>query len=149
MDPIQNVVGLCHHTVKSVGYSTLTYGTHEKCDVPILEKEALVPSESTRLCRSCGWYTRARRFYRQVQWLGRDAFHDGPARQIGRSSDGGIGGDNGRCGWRPGAGYWDGFGVLGYVQTDQTGKFVWTHSSSTADEGTTSRQLARTRSAVI
>ena len=97
MDPIQNIIDLCHHTVKSVGYSTKTYGTHKKCDVPILEKEALVLSESIHLGRL--WYTPAGRFYRQAQWLGGDTFPDCPARQIRRSSDDGIGGDDGRCGW--------------------------------------------------
>jgi hypothetical protein len=77
MDAIENVVHLCHHTVKSVDYSTLTYGTHKECDAPVVEKKALMPSESTLPGRS--WYTRVRPFYRQAQWLDRDTFHDGPA----------------------------------------------------------------------
>ena len=78
MDAIQNITDLRHHTVQSVDYSTWTHGTYKECDVPVLEKKALVPTESTLLDRS--WYTRVRRFYRQAQWLGGDAFPDEPAR---------------------------------------------------------------------
>ena len=80
MDAIQNTIHLCHHTVKSVDYGSETHGTHKECDVPVLEKEALVSGESAHLSRSR--YTRVRRFYRQLeaQWLGRYTFPHDPSR---------------------------------------------------------------------